>query len=75
LLSHALFISCDPLGCRRRHRHRRQHIDQRLVSFFAEGFSSTDFETTATVEIPFFNCQVFSILFLFIEYQQNFKEF
>jgi hypothetical protein len=36
----SFFISCDPLGCRRRR--RRQHIYQRLVSFFAEGFSSTD---------------------------------
>jgi hypothetical protein len=51
LLSYALFISCHPLGCRRRHRHRRQRIDQRLASFFAGGFSSTDFELTATVEI------------------------
>jgi hypothetical protein len=67
LLSYDLFISCHPLGCRRRHRHRRQHIDQRLVSFFAGGFSSTDLKLTATVEIPFFNCQVFSILFSFIE--------
>ncbi len=40
--------------------------------FFRGGFSSTDFVLTATVEIPFFNCQVqfrnfFSILFSFIE--------
>jgi hypothetical protein len=69
------FISCDPLGCRRRRRRRCQRIDQRLVFFFfALGFSSTDFEFTATVEIKGVKegkeklRNFFSILFFLIEF-------
>jgi hypothetical protein len=73
-LSYALFISCDPLGCRRRHRHRRPQSISVSCFFFRIGFSSNDFELTATIEIQGIKEErknegiFFSILFFLIEF-------